>query len=131
MSIWIQLLLVFVAGGFGACCRHLVEIWLNPTGLWMGFGTWVINSTGCLLMGIFGGIAVASGWGPETRTAWTMLLMTGFCGGYSTFAAFTFDCVKYFENGHLGIWVIFGTATVFVGLFACAFGYWFGKWIVN
>lgn len=131
MNIWLQSLLVFVSGGLGACLRHLVEILLHPTGLWMGFGTWVINTTACLIMGVFGGVAQASGWSPEAKEVWILLLMTGFCGGYSTFSAFTFDCVKYFENGHLGVWFIFAAATVFCGLFACAFGYWLGKVIMN
>lgn len=130
MNIWLQLLLVFISGGFGACLRHIISLALNPTGLWMGFATWVINSSGCLLMGLFAGMVVASSWSNETRIAWTMLLMTGFCGGYSTFSAFTLDCVKYFEEGHLGIWIIFALATIFVGLFACAFGYWAGKQIM-
>ncbi len=131
MSVWIQLLLVFVSGGLGACCRHLIELALKPSGLWMGFATWVINSSGCLLIGIFAGMLVASNWSATDKTAWAMLTMTGFCGGYSTFSSFTLDCVKYFEEGHLGIWIIFALATIFVGLFACAFGYWLGKQIMG
>ncbi len=130
MNIWLQLLLVFFSGGIGACCRHLVEVAMKPSGVWMGLATWVVNSSGCFLMGLFAGMITASSWATETRTAASLLLMTGFCGGYSTFASFTYDCVKYFEAGHLGIWVIFGLATVFVGLFACALGYWLGQRIM-
>ena len=130
MSLLTKAILVFFAGGLGATCRLLVENALKPSGIWLGFSTWVVNSTGCLLIGIFAGILVASSWSNDAKTAFAMLAMTGFCGGYSTFSSFTLDCVKYFEAGHLGIWVIFALATIFVGLFACAFGYWLGQRII-
>lgn len=130
MSLWIKILLVFVTGGIGAACRLLVELGLKMNGLWAAFPTWLINSVGCLLIGIFGGMVVGSDWSENAKTAFVMITMTGFCGGFSTFSSFTLDCVKYFESGHLGVWIIFGTATVMVGLFACAFGYWLGQRIV-
>ena len=68
-------------------------------------------------------------WSETNRTIFTLCTMTGFCGGFSTFSAFTLDCVKYFERGQIEIWVVFGTMTVFVGLFGCALGYWLGRHI--
>lgn len=130
MPIIYKILLVFAGGGVGAVCRLLIELWLKPSGLWMGFGTWVINSSACFIIGILAGMLGVADWNDHTKQIIALLTMTGFCGGYSTFSSFTLDCVKYFENGHLMIWVIFGTATVFVGLFACALGYWLGKQIV-
>lgn len=127
MSIWIKILLVAISGGFGAVCRFLIEQWLKNTP--MGFATWVINSLGCILIGIFAGWLINSdcGWNEQTRTAFALLTMTGFCGGFSTFSSFTLDCVKYYESGHFMIWLIFGTLTIFVGLFGCAVGYYIGK----
>ena len=127
MNILVKLALVAAAGGIGAVCRYLIELWLKATP--MGFATWVINSLGCLLIGIAAGWLVNTncGWNDNARTAFALLTMTGFCGGFSTFSSFTLDCVKYYENGHFMIWVIFGTMTVFVGLFGCAIGYYIGK----
>ena len=127
MNIWIKIALVAISGGFGAVCRFLIEQWLKATP--MGVATWVINSLGCFLIGIFAGWLVNSdcGWSEQSRTAFALLTMTGFCGGFSTFSSFTLDCVKYYENGHFMVWVMFGTLTVFVGLFGCAIGYYLGK----
>lgn len=127
MNLLVKILLVFVSGGIGAVCRLLINNCVRTTGLWMGLSTLVVNTIGCLLIGIFAGWVMVSGWSQTVRTAFTMLTMVGFCGGFSTFSSFTLDCVKYFEAGHLGVWVIFGTLTVFVGLFSCALGYWLGQ----
>lgn len=129
MNIWIKIALVASAGGLGAVARFFIETWLKNSP--MGFATWVINSLGCLLIGIFAGWIVNAdcGWSEESRTAFSLLTMTGFCGGFSTFSSFTLDCVKYYENGHILTWLIFATMTIFVGLFGCAVGYYIGKHI--
>lgn len=124
--IW-KLLMVFGCGGIGAICRYLVELFLKTSDKWLGLSTWVINSTACFLIGIFAGWLTVCSWGSDSKTAFALCLMTGFCGGFSTFSTFTLDCVKYFEAGDLGTWIIFATLTVFVGLFACAMGYWLGQ----
>ena len=127
MSLWLKILLVFFSGGIGATCRLLVETAIRTTGIWMGLATWVINTIGCFLIGVFAGWLVISQWNTFDKTAFAMITMTGFCGGFSTFSSFTLDCVKYFEAGQLGTWVVFAILTIFIGLFSCAFGYWLGQ----
>lgn len=126
MSIWLRMLLVGGAGGLGAICRYLIQLYARHHHMMMGFDTLIINTIACALMGIFAGYLTASPWSTEGRNVFMLLTMTGFCGGFSTFSAFTLDCVKYYENGQVMTWIIFGTLTVFVGLFACALGYWIG-----
>lgn len=127
INIWIRVLLVAGAGGLGAVCRYFTEGWLKHFP--MGFGTWVINSLGCFLIGVFAGwLANAEcGWNQDTRTTFSLLTMTGFCGGFSTFSTYTLESVKYYESGHFLTWVVFGAMTLFVGLFGCGIGYYIGK----
>lgn len=126
MAIWLKIVIVGITGGFGAICRLLVEQLMPTSGPWLGLNTWVINTLGCLLIGIFAGLLVVAPWNETWKTTFALATMTGFCGGFSTFSSFTLDCVKYFEAGHFGIWLIFGAMTVFCGLFFCALGYWLG-----
>ena len=127
LSIWLRLLLVGVSGGIGAIVRYLILIAVRTTGPLQGFGTLVVNVIACFLIGIFAGVLVVSPWSNEYKTAFTLICMTGFCGGFSTLSAFTLDCVKYYEAGQIFIWVVFATLTIFVSLFACALGYWIGQ----
>lgn len=131
MSIWFKLLLVFISGGIGTCCRYLVYLAVNPKGLWLGLGTWVVNSIGCFLIGIFAGWVWNNGWDFRNKEIFSLLTMTGFCGGFSTFSSYTLDSVEYFEAGHLGVWFIFAAATFAVGFFGCALGFWIGKHLLN
>lgn len=126
MGIWLKILIVGISGGIGAVCRLLIQQAMPTSGPWLGLNTWVINTLGCLLIGFFAGMLAVVPWTEEWKTAFAMATMTGFCGGFSTFSSFTLDCVKYFEAGHFGIWLIFGGMTVFCGLFFCALGYWLG-----
>ena len=63
MNIWIRIALVAIAGGGGAVLRYLIELALKNSPL--GFATWVINSIGCFLIGIFGG------WLVNTHCRWS------------------------------------------------------------
>lgn len=123
----VKLALVAASGGIGAMLRYLIELWLKNAPL--GFATWVINSLGCFLIGVFAGWLINSncGWSNEWKTAFSLLTMTGFCGGFSTFSSFTMDSVKYYESGQVWMWVVFATMTLFVGLFGCALGFYIGK----
>jgi CrcB protein len=77
------------------------------------YGTMAVNLSGCFLIGIFSSLAeTKSLLGPEAR----MLLMSGFCGGYTTFSTLMLEtsnllrdgeflraCVNFLGSGALGL----------------------------
>lgn len=93
----------------------------------MGLSTWIINTLGCFIIGLCAGYLLVSSWGDTAKTTFGLIMMTGFCGGFSTFTEFTLDCVRYFEAGRFSVWIIFAGMTIFAGLLACAVGYWLGS----
>lgn len=127
LPIWLRILLVGGAGALGAICRYLVLLATRTTGELQGFGTLIVNVIACFLIGVFAGWMVVAPWSTTHKTAFALLTMTGFCGGFSTLSAFTLDCVKYYEAGQIFIWIVFATLTIFLSLFSCAVGYWIGQ----
>ena len=76
------------AGAVGAPLRYLVDRFVQGRTKWVfPLGTFVINVSGSLLLGIISGLALYHAF-PGTPTA---ILGSGFCGGYTTFSTFTYE----------------------------------------
>jgi len=87
---------VSVAGAVGAPARYIVEraITRRRAGAFP-LGTFVVNVSGSLVLGLIAGAALYHGFAGAPR-AW---LGTGFCGAYTTFSTFTFETVRLIEEG--------------------------------
>lgn len=83
-------------------------------------GTLSVNILGSLIIGIVYALAErAKILSPEMR----VLLATGFCGGFTTFSAFTYENIKLLEDGeffytglYLLISIVFGFLAVYLGI---------------
>ena len=84
-----NLLIVFFGGGLGSLMRYFVNRWVSGviTVLYPS-GTLVANITGCFLIGFF--IFYTERLGPNALN-WRLFLVTGLCGGYTTFSSFSFE----------------------------------------
>lgn len=119
-----QLLLVFLGGGAGSMLRYLISKGLNNSTA-LPMGTLVVNVAGSLLIGLFLGLAYRhQSFNPNTL----LFLATGFCGGFTTFSAFSYENQLFLKAGDFmsfGIYtfssIILGTAAVFAGLFFSRF----------
>ncbi len=115
------LLFVAVAGGglVGAPSRYLVDRAItNRVASDLPWGTFVVNMTGSLLLGLLTGLTL----GHHLSAAPRALLAVGFCGAYTTFSTFTFEAVRLIEEGQLMEAAGTVVASVVVGLGAAAAG---------
>ncbi len=116
-----QALLVFFGGGFGSVARYLVGKWLNNMETSIPYGTMLSNVLGSLLIGVVLGYLAKSSSVSETQS---LLLATGFCGGFTTFSTFAYENQLFLKNGDyfsffsytLGSLVV-GFSAVFLGLY--------------
>ncbi len=112
-------LLVFFGGGLGASLRHTVNI-LSARGLGTAFpwGTFIINISGSLVMGLIAGYLAFKGGASQP---WRLFLMTGILGGYTTFSAFSLDTALLYERGEIAaaLFYVLGSVVLSIaGLFA-------------
>ena len=113
-------LLVFLGGGLGSGLRYLVTVAMNQYSKVLPFGTFAVNMIGCLLIGLVLGYAQKE----NTLTSnQTLLLATGFCGGFTTFSAFASENLELIRNGELFNFSIYAIGSVFVGMLLILIGY--------
>ena len=120
-----ELLLVGIGSFFGGGMRYLVgQLHVRLTGpeaLAYGlfpWGTFAVNIIGCLLIGLFTGIA-ASGHLPAQ---WKLVLVTGFCGGFTTFSTFMNENYLLGKD-NLVMLAIYTLASLILGMGALVVGY--------
>jgi len=117
-------LLIGAGGGAGAICRYLMQQYVQ--GRWplaWPIGTGCVNAAGCLLAGLLLGLLERYALGP----AWRLLLITGVCGGFTTFSAFALENVALLRAGNVGLAALYAGGSVAVGLLLAGAGYWLAR----
>jgi fluoride exporter len=105
------LVALIAAGAVGAPARYLVDNFVRArTGAGPPWGTFAVNATGSLLLGLLTGLGLYHAF-PETPR---LVLGTGFCGAYTTFSTFTLDTVRLLEDGAVGQAFRYAFATLLV-----------------
>jgi len=113
------LLLVSFASALGAPARYLLDRFIQSRHeRVLPWGTWTVNVTGALLLGLLVGLAREHALSEEFVAA----LGAGFLGSYTTFSTFTWETVRLVEDGaYLGA-ALNVVLTLVVGLGAAVVG---------
>ena len=92
-----SLLAVIIGGSVGCIIRWLLAVRLNSLFPSLPPGTVMVNFTGGFIIGI------GLGWfmrHPELDPVWRLLLMTGLCGGMTTFSTFSLEVFSLLQHGN-------------------------------
>ena len=121
-----QLLLVFIGGGFGSVLRFLIGKFLNNQQTGIPYATLTANILGSLLIGFILGLAAKN----ETLTQnHTLLLATGFCGGFTTFSSFAYENYGFLKAGDFTTFAFYTIASFMLGFLAVFTGIFLTKFI--
>jgi len=113
-------LIVGLGGAVGSMLRYAVQkIFQVQSAATFPTGTLLVNIAGCFLIGILWSMISRSlTWNEEMK----LLLMTGFCGGFTTFSAFTLEGIGLLKENKMALFLIYLTASVVGGLLATFIG---------
>lgn len=115
-----NILLIGLGGSLGSICRYLCQRWISvyyPHQF--PWGTFGVNIAGCFLIGVFWGMSFKTF---DNNESWKLFLMTGLCGGFTTFSAFTLEGIGLIKEQRLFLFFSYVAGSVLLGLLATWFG---------
>ncbi len=119
-------ILIVGAGGFlGSVARYLssvsIDQKLNST---FPYGTFTVNLVGAFVLGlVYGWASQNSNDVSNTR----LFLITGFCGGFTTFSTFAFENFNLLTNRMTTTSIVYSTSSLLFGVLLV----WIGIWIAR
>lgn len=95
---WKSVVAVAVGAAFGALLRWWLSTKLNAIFPTIPPGTLASNLIGAYVIGL--GVAFFAGY-PAMPAEWRLLIVTGFCGGLTTFSTFSAELVTLLRDGRV------------------------------
>ncbi len=119
-----QILFVFLGGGVGSISRYLISKWLNTGSSTFPYGTFAVNVIGSLIIGLILGYTLKN---TTISQHMTLLLATGFCGGFTTFSTFAYENQIFLKNGDLLQFGLYTFGSLALAIMAVFLGLWIMK----
>ena len=114
----VSFLWVFIGGGLGSVARYGIALLCGSSASDYPWATFWANLAACLLLGILLGLNAQQLLSSQTR----LLLMTGFCGGFSTFSTFSGENLQLLTGGQTLLFFAYITGSILAGLLCIFLG---------
>jgi fluoride exporter len=120
-------LMIAIGGAAGAIARYVVGNYIGSRfGFRFPYGTFVVNISGCFLVGFSMALLARSVASP----AWRYLIPIGFIGAYTTFSTFEYETLRAIQEGQLATGLLNVGFSVVTGFVAVWLGDVLGKvWV--
>jgi fluoride exporter len=118
-----KLMLVGIGGFAGSILRYITVSSFQRFNFSFPLGTFIVNIAGSFILGTVVGWMVQRGENYSIR----LLLITGVCGGFTTFSAFAFENVNLFEQKLAITSIAYIVGSIVLGIGAVIAGIWIGR----
>jgi CrcB protein len=113
-----NILFIFLGGGVGSIARYLMSYFTQK--LWtvnsFPMGTFLVNIVGCLIIGFLTSYFL------KVDNYLKYLLITGFCGGFTTFSTFSVENYSLWQNQDYFTLILYVILSVVIGFGAVVLG---------
>jgi fluoride exporter len=122
MSKWLSL----ISGGIlGTCARYALSgVIIHTFGTQFPYGTFIVNLLGCFLVGAFVALSDEKSFFTQDMR---LLLITGFCGAFTTFSALVLESSYLIKTGHSYTAFLNVFLSILFGFLIFRCGLWLGN----
>ena len=119
------LVLIALGGAAGATTRYLVDIWISErAGGAFPWGTFAINVSGSLVLGLLFALAIERGVLPASVRGPVLI---GFIGAYTTFSTLMLESWRLIEDGAVVLGLVNLVGSSVIGMVALVGGLMIGR----
>lgn len=106
-----SMLAVMAGGAVGCALRWLISLRFNALFPSLPPGTLMVNLVGGFIIGVALAYFLKN---PHLDPTWKLLIVTGLCGGLTTFSTFSAEIVVLLQNGNI-MWAMLSVMTHVIG----------------